>query len=486
MMALNWSNMIVVLTTLLLACSALATLASDTAPEQLHLSLAGSNELTGSPTGMRIAWFTEGPITNSTAEYSSDPTQLSFTSTATTRQYLSGHGYHHVAFLNCSQFIGSATTAIYYRVGSSYNNSFSKVFSFSLAKFSANATTVVSMFGDLGYEDSASRKKIIMEIESEQLQQPSAQRQLLEVKDWSATFTRNKIEEIKDKIDMVFHAGDIGYADDSFLISPFYMTYENVYNGYMNWFQNVSTQMPYMVCPGNHESECHSPACIINHKKYGLPLSNFTAFNHRWHMPSEESGGHKNSNMWYSFNFGTVHYVSLNTETDFPGAEEERTGDSHIGNFPAGSFGKKGEYMQWLENDLKVADQRRQSKSALGRPWIVAVGHRPYDDIVEAAKLFEKYRVDVYMAGHKHSYVRSDGGPYGNDTMYVVAGGAGCDEMKQGVEEFEGKGMPALHQVVATSKRYSSGVMTTNATHLKWELLDSVTGQVIDSFELSK
>jgi hypothetical protein len=58
--------------------------------------------------------------------------------------------------------------------------------------------------------------------------------------------------------------------------------------------------------------------------------------------------------------------------------------------------------------------------------------------------------------------------------------------MKQGVEEFEGKGMPALHQVVATSKRYSSGVMTTNATHLKWELLDSVTGQVIDSFELSK
>ena len=134
-MALNWSNMIVVLTTLLLACSALATLASDTAPEQLHLSLAGSNELTGSPTGMRIAWFTEGPITNSTAEYSSDPTQLSFTSTATTRQYLSGHGYHHVAFLNCSQFIGSATTAIYYRVGSVTTTPFPKSFRFHWPSF---------------------------------------------------------------------------------------------------------------------------------------------------------------------------------------------------------------------------------------------------------------------------------------------------------------------------------------------------------------
>ena len=85
------------------------------------------------------------------------------------------------------------------------------------------------------------------------------------------------------------------------------MTYEQTYNGYMNWFQNVSATMPYMVTPGNHESECHSPACVINHKEYGLPLSNFSAFNHRWSMPSVESGGHQHSNMWYSFNFGTVH-----------------------------------------------------------------------------------------------------------------------------------------------------------------------------------
>lgn len=155
-------------------------------------------------------------------------------------------------------------------------------------------------------------------------------------------------------------------------------------------------------------------------------------------------------------------------------------------NLPAGGFGYDGEYMKWLENDLAKADALRKNSSALGRQWLVAVGHRPYSDVVEAAKLFEKYNVDVYFAGHQHSYARSNGGNYGNKTIFVVAGGAGCDEMKQVKEEFVGTTAPADQAVNATSHRYSSGIMTTNTTHLKWELLDSVTGEVLDAFELSK
>lgn len=465
-------------------------------PEQLHLSLAGFDATTGSPTGMRIAWYTNDmPTSPPVAHYGESPTHLSTGVPATTTQYLADHGYHHVALLNCPNMLN-----VYYRVGSGSDNAtWSKIYSFSTAKFSAKSTTVVSMFGDLGYENSTTRKKFIVEMEPEQfeaslLRTSHQERRLGLTADWSATYTRNTIVSLKDKLDMIFHAGDIGYADDAFLINPLHMTYENVYNGYMNWFQNVSTNIPYMVTPGNHESECHSPACVINHKKYGLPLSNFTAFNHRWHMPSVESGGHQHSNMWYSFNFGPVHYVSLNTETDFDGAAESTTGDSHMKNLPAGGFGYKGEYMKWLENDLATADQLREDMmidgadnvSTRARPWIVAVGHRPYGDITEAAKLFQKYKVDVYIAGHKHSYARSNGGAFGNDTMYVVAGGAGCDEMKQGVEEFEGMVVPELHDVVSRSSRYASGVMTTNSTNLKWELIDSVTGEIIDSFELTK
>lgn len=50
-------------------------------------------------------------------------------------------------------------------------------------------------------------------------------------------------------------------------------------------------------CTGNHESECHDPACVVNPRTLGLPLSNFTAFNARWKMPSPESGGVES--MWY-------------------------------------------------------------------------------------------------------------------------------------------------------------------------------------------
>lgn len=49
-------------------------------------------------------------------------------------------------------------------------------------------------------------------------------------------------------------------ADDAFLISPLHMTYETVYNGYMNWFQSVTTTMPYMVTVGN-VSECMIIVC---------------------------------------------------------------------------------------------------------------------------------------------------------------------------------------------------------------------------------
>ncbi len=53
-------------------------------------------------------------------------------------------------------------------------------------------------------------------------------------------------------------------------------------------------------------------------------------------MPSAESGGA--ASMWFSFDWGPVHVTSINTETDFPGAGEETTGDAHMPWFPAGGF----------------------------------------------------------------------------------------------------------------------------------------------------
>eukprot|EP00493_Phyllostaurus_siculus_P017204 UN17467 len=80
--------------------------------------------------------------------------------------------------------------------------------------------------------------------------------------------------------------------------------YERAYNGYMTWMSELTSKIPYHVSPGNHESECHSPACFLR-PELGRKLSNFTAYNHRWRMPSNESNG--NSNMWYSFRYGSAH-----------------------------------------------------------------------------------------------------------------------------------------------------------------------------------
>ena len=49
---------------------------------------------------------------------------------------------------------------------------------------------------------------------------------------------------------------------------------------------------------------------------------------------------------------------------------------------------------------------------------IIANGHRPYANIERAmGDLFVKYGVDVYFAGHKHSYARS--GPTTKEGEYV-------------------------------------------------------------------
>ena len=90
----------------------------------------------------------------------------------------------------------------------------------------------------------------------------------------------------------------------------------------MDWLQNLTTTLPYMTTPGNHESECHSPACIVGILGKGEKLKNFTAYNARWKMPSRQSRGVEA--MWYSWNQGAIHFVGANSETDWKGAGEER------------------------------------------------------------------------------------------------------------------------------------------------------------------
>ena len=92
--------------------------------------------------------------------------------------------------------------------------------------------------------------------------------------------------------------------------------------------------------PGNHEGECHSPACILDEALH-TALGNFSAYNARFRMPAPESGTMlcvsmclcehacvcvlcatlppeaTGLNMWYSFNFGMAHFINIDTEVRF-------------------------------------------------------------------------------------------------------------------------------------------------------------------------
>jgi hypothetical protein len=78
------------------------------------------------------------------------------------------------------------------------------------------------------------------------------------------------------------------------------------------------------------KADCHSPACLSDPEKI-QKLSNFSAYNHRFRYPSPESDGILN--MHYTFNYGPVHFINLDTETGYPGAPEEK---SYV--LPSGGF----------------------------------------------------------------------------------------------------------------------------------------------------
>lgn len=362
---------------------------------------------------------------------------------------------------------------------------------------------------------------------------------------WTATLTRELLEKLKDDgaIDLAFLLGDIGYADDSFGHSreTLRLGYEPCYDGFMDWHQNISSIMPLMVTPGNHESECHDPYCLAHLHDVGLPLSNFSAYNSRFAMPSAESGGVLN--MWYSFDWGSVHVTSINTETDFPGSAEETTGDSHFPFLPAGGFGSDGEYMNWLEKDLARASVNPEVS------WIVACGHRPFEDLPtdnqqQLIALFKKYGVAMYFAGHGHTYIRYvtnkfhayciasftlsmfsprlrryDQAAWGDNTVHIMPGASGNDETPYPTDQNEpmptGKSAaqscmewcqspsvtrvnkllsdPCRHCRVNTevtptfqTDKMSVGVLTASPNELVWKLYRAPDGALLDTIRLSK
>lgn len=226
--------------------------------------------------------------------------------------------------------------------------------------------------------------------------------------------------------------------------------YEVNWDLWQQWMNSITKHVPYIVSAGNHEAACaefdgpnNELSAILDdnqpvgsHKDnktityYSCPPSqrNFTAYQHRFHMPGDVSGGR--SNFWYSFDYGQAHFITFDGETDYyqspewPFVAELKGNETHpaknrtfitdsgpFGNIDGNNYkdNKAYEQYQWLVKDLKSIDRKKT-------PWVFAMSHRPmYSSEVSAYQgkmrtafedLFLEYNVDAYFSGHIHWYER--------------------------------------------------------------------------------
>ncbi|KUJ12559.1 Metallo-dependent phosphatase [Mollisia scopiformis] len=296
-----------------------------------------------------------------------------------------------------------------------------------------------------------------------------------------------------DDFDLVWHVGDIAYADAwlkeenggyaaPLNTSDFGMEYEKILNDFYVEIQPISAVKPYMVAVGNHEANCDNGANFTICPQGQL---NFTGYRAHWNMPFYKSGGLEN--FWYSWNHGMVHYITFNTETDFLNAPDQPGGE---GVEDAGPFAPFGAQLAWLKADLAAVDRKRT-------PWVIAAGHRPWyvstTEYIECQVAFEplllEYGVDLVLHGHKHFYERHSAIDNGtaqdlnNPTApwYIVNGAAG---------HYDGLDTPTL-PLVPTSRdiivAYGWSLFTVhNCTHLTTEFIASGNNTILDTATLYK
>ena len=174
------------------------------------------------------------------------------------------------------------------------------------------------------------------------------------------------------------------------------------------WYENANVltgHIPIAPVLGNHEAYSMD-------WKYAQPYTYKALFAVPYGSPDGQS------RMAYSFNYGDVHYVSLNTDY-----EELHEWDPDM---------LKNE-STWLDADLAAAvkDGKR----------LVVLMHRPvWDSPYDGQKdingqyfmpIFDKYNVPLVFAGHEHVYARTlpmkDNQPGQTGTVYITTGRSGTE-----------------------------------------------------------
>ena len=283
---------------------------------------------------------------------------------------------------------------------------------------------------------------------------------------------------------------------------------EKVFN--VAGFSDVFSYMPYWPSPGNHDyNEVWQQSTL-----FGVPYSNIPLNQHQGpyyeiiDVPEQaEAGGHpSNYELFYSFDYGNVHFLSLNSELyDF-----------------TETYNGINQMKQWIEEDLLQNDQT----------FTIAYFHQPpyskgshdsddlYERVMETMRervipLLEEYDIDLVVCGHSHVFERShlihghyglsnsfdpstmlkdgssgnfnDGVPYvkdnlaqtGDGTVYVVCGNSGSKTTASDLNH------PVMYFSDGGDTQIGSFVVDVYRNRLDGKYLHA-SGQILDEFTIVK
>lgn len=178
----------------------------------------------------------------------------------------------------------------------------------------------------------------------------------------------SEIERVQ--YDLVLVTGDLAYDKG---------TLQDHEENFFQVYEHIMRSIPFFVISGNHD---YAADGAVFREVFALP----------------ENGGPMNIERWYSLDWGSIHLVALDTE--------------QIGE----------EQAAWLESDL-AANDKATTIVFMHRPPYSSGSHGSTKSThTTFVPLFEAHDVDLILAGHDHSYERTN--PIEGVT-YVVTGGAG-------------------------------------------------------------
>jgi hypothetical protein len=164
------------------------------------------------------------------------------------------------------------------------------------------------------------------------------------------------------KPDLAIIAGDIAY--------PYSTSFDNNNSKYFNHYKTSMRFAPYYVTCGNHESSCSTAM-----SDHSLPQN-----------------GNAAGQSTYSFDYGNVHFVSLNSNGSY--------------SYNASSPSNSDPQIRWAYNDIKNSSQTWKVVYWHHNAWS-AGSHSDISEIINnLAKMSEDAGADFAIWGHSHVYER--------------------------------------------------------------------------------